>query len=273
MKDLRQHSLCFTPTRTCYRKYGSDNPVLVFIHGVGMNQHVWQPQVDYFCKDYGVVVYDLLGHGNSAMPSARASLVDYAAQLADLIEHLGVTEFNLVGHSVGALISVEFALQHPEKIISLVPLNIVYKRDQQQSDAVLERAKKVLAEQKISAIDVTLKRWFADATDAKSREKIEVIRSYLSEVNPDGYGQTYKMFAQSDRDFDGRLEQFRKPVLYLTGECDPNSTPAMSDQMAGDTPNGQATSIAGEAHMMAYISPEKVNPIIDRFIREHSIKG
>ena len=56
------------------------------------------------------------------------------------------------------------------------------------------------------------------------------------------------------------------PVLYLTGDKDPNSTPRMSKQMAEMTPRGEFYSIDDEAHMMAYIAPEKVNAIIKRFL-------
>ena len=54
----------------------------------------------------------------------------------------------------------------------------------------------------------------------------------------------------------------------MTGEEDPNSTPAMSQQMAGETPNGSSKSIAGEAHMMSYIASEKVNPVIEQFFMD-----
>jgi len=57
----------------------------------------------------------------------------------------------------------------------------------------------------------------------------------------------------------------RPPVLYLTGDEDPNSTPAMSQQMAEETPNGSYNSLIGEAHMMSYIAADKVNPIIEQF--------
>ncbi len=250
-----------------YSLYGQGDTTLVFIHGVGMNQYVWQPQIDYFSDTYRIVVYDLLGHGGSPMPSEDASLEEYSDQLAALLEHLGINDVSLIGHSTGALISIEFTLRYPDKVTRLIPLNIVYKRDDQQSRSVLARANQVLEQEQITGIDTTLDRWFSNKTDQSSLERIAVIRDYLSQVNPVGYGRTYKMFAQSDKVFVGRLDQLDVPVLYLTGDDDPNSTPWMSEQMAQETPQGEVFSIAQEAHMMAYISPEKVNPIIDRFIQ------
>ena len=40
---------------------------LIFIHGVGIQSDVWQPQIEYFSKTYRVIVYDLLGHGESPL--------------------------------------------------------------------------------------------------------------------------------------------------------------------------------------------------------------
>ena len=43
----------------------------------------------------------------------------------------------------------------------------------------------------------------------------------------------------------------------------------MSQEMAHDTPGGLSKSIDNEAHMMAFISPDKINPIIEDFLQEN----
>ena len=39
---------------------------IVFIHGVGLNHEIWQPQLDYF-NEYSTLSYDILGHGKSKL--------------------------------------------------------------------------------------------------------------------------------------------------------------------------------------------------------------
>ena len=258
-----------SPNGSAYSVFGDADKTLIFIHGVGMNQQVWQPQIEWFSKRFRVVVYDLLGHGCSPMPCKQAQLSEYCSQLNALYDDLDIQDAVLIGHSTGALISVEFALNHPEKVISLIPMNIVYRRDQAMRKAVLGRANRVLQDNQIHGINVTLDRWFSSKTDPQKMEKIQCIRQFLEDADPVGYGRTYRMFAQSDEAFVGRLHQLKLPVLYLTGEADPNSTPQMSMQMAQDSPRGQVKTVNEEAHMMAYISPEKVNPIIEEFIDAH----
>lgn len=249
-----------------YSFVGQGENALVFIHGVGLNKKVWQPQVDQFVDRYQILVYDMLGHGNSHRPNATVTLDDYVAQLADLLDALKLQPVTLIGHSMGALVAVAFALTHPEKVERLVPMNIVYQRNLAKREAVVARAEKVLLDGAITGIDGTLARWFSDKTDPISLAKVKQIGEWMGQVDPVGYGRTYKLFATSDDAFTGRLGELSMPVLYLTGENDPNSTPAMSQQMAAETPNGRVSVVIGEAHMMAYINPDKVNRHLEDFL-------
>ena len=70
----------FTKDGTTYKVVGNHSNALIFIHGVGIQSDVWQPQIEYFSKTYRVIVYDLLGHGESPVQK-KATLDDYVKQL------------------------------------------------------------------------------------------------------------------------------------------------------------------------------------------------
>jgi len=271
--DLRKHNLkaastFYTKDGTAFKSYGDQTSPLVFIHGVGMRGDVWSPQVEYFCSDYQVITYDFLGHGESPLPSEEPALDDYVEQLNCLLKHLDLSLISLVGHSMGALISVAFALKHPEKVKALVPINITFNRSEEAQKEVLNRANQILQTKKILNIEQTLERWFKNKTSADDLIKIDNVRNWLAHTSPQGYGRAYRLFALSDKVFLNKLSRLKPPVLYLTGNEDPNSTPAMSQQMAEETPNASSKSITGEAHMMSYIAAEKVNPIIEQFFMD-----
>ena len=273
MHDLRKHNLkvastFFTKDGTAFKSYGNQPSPLIFIHGVGMRGDVWSPQVEYFCSDYQVITYDFLGHGESSLPPEEPVLDDYVEQLNNLLKYLNLSLISLVGHSMGALISVAFALKYPDKVKALVPINIAFNRSEEAQKRVLYRANQILQTNKILNIEQTLERWFKNKTSEDDLTKIDNVRNWLANTSPQGYGRAYRLFALSDKVFLNKLSRLRPPVLYLTGEEDPNSTPAMSQQMAGETPNGSSKSIAGEAHMMSYIASEKVNPIIEQFFMD-----
>jgi len=273
VRDLGKHNLkvastFYTKDGTAFKSYGDQPSPLIFIHGVGMRGDVWSPQVEYFSNDYQVITYDFLGHGESHLPPEEPVLDDYVEQLNSLLKHLNLSLISLVGHSMGALISVAFALKHPDKVKALVPINIAFNRSEEAQKGVLNRANQILQTNKILNIEQTLERWFKNKTSADDLKKIDKIRNWLANTSPQGYGRAYRLFALSDKVFINKLSRLKPPVLYLTGDEDPNSTPAMSQQMAEETPNGSSNSLTSEAHMMSYIAANKVNPIIEQFFME-----
>ena len=91
------------------------------------------PKLNTFLKSYRVITYDFLGHGQSPLPKNDPTLDDYVEQLNNLVDTIGVSNFSLVGHSMGAIISVAFARKFPLKVNALVPLNIVFNRSEKGS--------------------------------------------------------------------------------------------------------------------------------------------
>jgi len=258
----------FNKDGTSYKIFGDRPPTLIFIHGVGMCDEIWAPQVEYFSKKYQVITYDFLGHGQSPLPKNEPTLDDYVEQLNNLVDSIGVSNFSLVGHSMGAIISVAFARKFPLKVNALVALNIVFNRSEKAQKDVLLRANQVLESNKILNIEKTLERWFKNNISSAEMNKIDKVRNWLKNTSPKGYGEAYRLFALSDKVFINNLYQLKLPVLYLTGNEDPNSTPLMSEQISQETPNSSSKSVNGEAHMMSYIAANKVNPIIEQFFTD-----
>ena len=101
------------------KEHGPNQPLIVFLHGAGMDHSVWALQSRWFAHHGGnVLAVDLPGHGRSAGPP----LTDIPS-LADWTERLIASMFcdraALVGHSMGALIAVETAARHPDRSASL----------------------------------------------------------------------------------------------------------------------------------------------------------
>jgi len=225
----------FNKDGTSYKIFGDHSPTLIFIHGVGMCEEIWAPQVEYFSKKYQVITYDFLGHGQSPLPKNDPTLDDYVEQLNNLVDSIGVSNFSLVGHSMGAIISVAFARKFPQKINALVALNIVFNRNEKAQKDVLLRANQVLESNKILNIEKTLERWFKNNTSSAELNKIDKVRNWLKNTSPKGYGEAYRLFALSDKVFVNNLYQLKLPILYLTGNEDPNSTPLMSTDFTRNT--------------------------------------
>lgn len=250
---------------TAFTVYGAGQP-MVFIHGVGMGKAVWAPQIATFAEQYQVIVYDMLGHGDSKLPPEGATLEMYAQQLTELLDHLKIEAANVVGHSMGALIALEFAILNPERTIKVAALNAVYERSAEQRKAVMQRAETLDNKGIAATVDSTMERWFGHSVPAALTDAAEFVHALLGSINSLGYARTYHLFARSDQTHVRSLPGLKMPALFMTGECDLNSSPAMSEAMAEATPGSQLVVIPGARHMMNLTAPVEVNHHLGIFI-------
>ena len=78
-----------------FKKINEKEPI-IFIHGVGLTKEICDPQVNFF-KDYNIVTYDLLGHGETPIKKNSVSFEDFTEQLLRLINDLNFNKFHLIG--------------------------------------------------------------------------------------------------------------------------------------------------------------------------------
>jgi len=106
-------------TRIHYQSVG-EGPDLVMVHGIAANMAFWFPRIAReLARTHRVTVYDLRGHGMSAMPPAGYTPADMAGDLAMLMDHAGIGCADLVGHSFGGTVCLEFAARLPGRVRSL----------------------------------------------------------------------------------------------------------------------------------------------------------
>ena len=101
----------------------TDAPLVVLLHGAGMDRTVWSQQTRWLAH-HGTraLAVDLPGHGDSEGP-AITSIGGLAAWTARLAEALG-GRIHLVGHSMGAFIALEAAAATPDRIASVVLMGV-----------------------------------------------------------------------------------------------------------------------------------------------------
>ncbi|MBN9222574.1 MAG: alpha/beta fold hydrolase [Mesorhizobium sp.] len=255
------------PDGTGFIRAGAGAPVL-FIHGVGMNAAIWQPQIERMADSFDVIAIDMLGHGQSPLPPPDPELADYADQAIRLLDHLGLHKVSVVGHSMGALVAQELALRAPERVRRIVSLNAVFRRPPELAEAVRQRASALTGRSDATGTAKTIARWFGDPVPAELEAAARKTASALNRVDPEGYARTYRLFAHADSDHAGRLPGLAMPALFMTGSEDRNSAPAMSAAMARLAPHGRCTVLAGERHMMAVAAPELTTGHIVDFLGE-----
>lgn len=99
-------------------------PAVLFLHGAGMDRTVWALQSRYLAH-HGctVLAIDLPGHGRSG-GEAAATIGDAADWLLRCLDAVGLERVALVGHSMGALIALDFAGRYPARLRALALLGV-----------------------------------------------------------------------------------------------------------------------------------------------------
>ncbi|MGI9389634.1 MAG: alpha/beta fold hydrolase [Boseongicola sp.] len=241
-------------------RVGTGNRVLM-LHGVGLRAEAWSAQFEALSREYALFAPDLPGHGETAMPINGANLADFADQIAAAID----APCFVVGHSLGAMIALDLAVRYADKIRAVVALNAVFRRDAAAKSAVQDRAVALGTESAPNPAP-TLRRWFGPNISPERT----ACREWLTSVRQPGYRAAYSIFANNDGPSDAALSDLACPALFLTGEADPNSTPAMSHAMAGLAPNGRAQIVEGAAHMLPMTHADQVNTALLSFFRDVS---
>ena len=107
-----------------YEVQGSGKPV-VLIHGLTLDLREWDAEVDALSEKYKVIRYDVVGHGRSSgmsfdLPDGSVRDWDH---VRDLLDALDVGKAHVVGLSMGGEIALNFALEYPERVQTLTPID------------------------------------------------------------------------------------------------------------------------------------------------------
>jgi len=112
-------------------------PVIALIHGLGLNRgSTWGAIVPVLAQEFRVLAYDLLGHGDSALPGGEVNLTALSEQLIALMDELGIAQAALVGFSLGGMINRRCAMDHPDRVSALAILNSPHERGEDQQRLV-----------------------------------------------------------------------------------------------------------------------------------------
>lgn len=110
-------------TRIHYRQMGQ-GPGMVLLHGFPQTGHMWRKVFPALAERFTVVAPDLRGYGHSDRSASGYDKRTMAADIADVIQALGIAPVILVGHDRGARVAHRFALDHPSLLTHLVLLDI-----------------------------------------------------------------------------------------------------------------------------------------------------
>ena len=239
------------------------SPRLVLLHGVGLDQTMWQPFLAALPPGIAVWAPDLPGHGANPIVPLPATLADLAAPVIDRL----LPGDHLVGFSLGALVAQHIARYHPALAGTLTSVSSVCQRTQAERESVLRRLEG--AEQDFPAsVAASLDRWYGGTS--VSADLIARTRATLLANDIESYLGCYRVFATADAEIGPELGRITAPALAITGELDPGSTPEMSRRLARAIPRCRAVVVPGARHMLPVQTPQAVADAVTALLGENT---
>lgn len=195
-----------------------DAPVLVLLHAIATSSELWRPQLGVLSRHFRVVRIDLPGHGKSPLLHPEATYADYADAVAATLASAGMDSYVLAGLSFGAMVSMQVAVRHADKVRGLVLANCMGKTPPPVAQMWQNRIAAVASHGMAGQTVPTLERWFTPGFHAEAPLTIEWVRSMILETPPQGFIAAARMISAMDHS--ALLPQIACPTLVLAGAHD-----------------------------------------------------
>ena len=242
---------------------GATGTPVIFMHAASGTSDSWVHQVSVFTQaGYRCVAYDRRNRGRSRLTSTGDQPGYVGDDLHALVMHLNLDRFHLVATAAGGIGGLDYALEHPERVRSLVV------------------ACSIGGVQDPAYLDVQSRLWPPVILELPVHLR-ELGPSYRG-VNPEGTQRWMEIeLTSGPKDISvpaqplrqlmtfARLETMRISVLVLAGGADLLSPPALMRLLSEHIPSSEFALIPEAGHAAFWEQPEVWNPLVLEFLGRH----
>ena len=254
-----------------------EGKLIVLVHGFGASTFSWQPVQQSFSPCDTVISYDRPAFGFTERPLTWKGLNPFSMPgqiqiLDDLIAKFGGgKQAVLIGHSAGGLVVAEYARLHPFKVSKLILESPAILNDTPGDDLAwltyipeIDHLGPALVSGIATSGDDLLRRSFHDG-------------SKLTKATYDGYHAPLKIknwefafweFARANRDneVEENLDDFKMPVLLITGDDDRVVETRLTEKLAKMTPGAKLVVVPKAGHLLHEEDPKAFMQAVGEFI-------
>lgn len=245
---------------------GQGEPLLL-ISGFLCDHSYWSLIMPSLVDQYQVIRLDNRGMGRSSAPDSPYSLQQMAKDVAALLDHIGIDQVNVVGHSMGGQIAQELVLTHPGRVKSLILLSTLAKGDG-RFNHVIETWGDLPGNIDLKLYEKVLFPWvFTDefyAIPGMVEQLIEWAVNYP--FAPATHTIYHHSRAILSSDTQERLHNIHCPTLILVGRQDILTPVKFSEQLAQGIPHAELLVLDRGGHGILIESSDTVISAILKFL-------
>ena len=249
-----------------------DAPVVAFLNGILMTTRSWVLQRPAFERRYRCLYHDFRGQLLSDKPPGPYTFERHAADLAALLDHLGIERCHLVGTSYGGEVGMLYAAEHPRRVATLSAISCVSHLEpllRRQVDLWRAAGANGDALFRISA-PFNYSNAFLAADSLLIEQGARRLADYPAEFFV-GFERLLDAF--TGLDLRTHLADIRCPTLVLCGSEDIMKPPAYSAELAAAIPDTEYLLVPGAGHAVVIEKAGTVNTAVLGFLAKHAERG
>ena len=252
--------------RIHYERAGSGLP-LILLHAGIADVRMWEPQIGAFAQQFDVIAPEVRGFGSSELPPERWSPI---ADILGLIDRLHLKPVHLIGCSLGAMLAIDFALEHPDRISKLVLVGpaIGGANFGTKYPEVFAEAKAAEESGNIDAQNLAEMHLFLDGPRRRRGYVKEPLRDLFLKMNGPNLRIDWDSAPSPDLNPPAaeRLHEITAPILVIVGDEDVPTIFDAVDLLMERVPHAKKAVIHDSAHLPNLEHPEEFNRLVLDFL-------
>jgi pimeloyl-ACP methyl ester carboxylesterase len=200
-----------------YEESGKGDPI-VMVHGLGGSIYDWVMQIPFFSKTNHVIAIEMRDHGASEKWKGIYDMKMFSGDLAEFVNKLKLGKTVFFGVSMGGMIVMQLALDHPDMVRALVLADTLYDLSEELIKGGLEMAS---MSQKMSGRELAIATMEFNLTPEFIRSHPEIVEQAIKISEARDPSSTFRA-AQglASSDIKKRLKEIKVPTLIAHGEDD-----------------------------------------------------
>jgi non-heme chloroperoxidase len=227
---------------------------VVLLHGLTDSWRSFEGLMRHLPPGVRAVAPSMRGHGDADRPRAGYRPADFAADLAELLDLLGIAGAVVVGHSMGAAVAQRFAAEHPARTRGLVLIGgFAAPGSNPEVQALWDDAVAALAD----PVDPALARAFQEGTVARPVPDGLIDMAVAESLKVPARVWRAALAGLMEDDTARRRHRIAAPTLLLWGERDNFVPRADQDGLLKDIPRARLIVHAGAGHALHWEDPAR----------------
>ena len=236
-----------------YRRTGRGHP-LVLLHSLALDGRMWGPYAARLAPHFDVIAPDARGHGGSGWDGRPFDTADLAADLAALLDGLGLASAHVLGMSMGGSVAIEFAGTHQARVDRLVLADTTAWYGETALEAWTGRAERAVALPRRRQVPFQVDRWFTERFRRTHHDEVRRIAGIFVETDSGAHAEASLALGRLDARH--LLAGITAPTLSVTGEEDYATPVEMGRAIAEGVADGCHRTLAGLRHLSLVERPD-----------------